>query len=67
MILKLPGHTGLHRAVFYGAILYWAILYKKKLTKIQWRTCAKQQKEIVSKKIQFFEKKSCNARKFNVY
>ena len=27
---------------------------QKKLTKIQWRTCAKQQKEIVSKKIQFF-------------
>jgi len=50
-----------------GNIILGNIIYKKKLTKIQWRTCAKQQKEIVLKKIQFFEKKSCNAHKFNVY
>ena len=50
-----------------GNIILGNVIYKKKLTKIQWRTCAKQQKEIVSKKIQFFLKKSCNARKFNVY
>lgn len=39
-----------------GNIILGNIIYKKKLTKIQWRTCAKQQKEIVSKKIQFFKK-----------
>lgn len=39
-----------------GNIILGNIIYKKKLTKIQWRTCAKQQKEIVSKKIHFFKK-----------
>ena len=39
-----------------GNIILGNIIYKKKLTKIQWRTCAKQQKEIVSKKYIFFKK-----------
>ena len=39
-----------------GNIILGNIIYKKKLTKIQWRTCAKQQKKLYLKKYNFFKK-----------
>jgi len=60
---------------------YWAVLYELSdknmihllLNSLDIRRNSQKysgepvQKGIVLKKIQFFEKKSCNARKFNVY